>query len=250
MFSVIRKMLGRSPVFAFNLVNRDRWVAAQAAQVPNGSQVLDVGAGSCPYRPLFAHCEYRAQDFTALKGDQLRSGGYGQIDYVCDATAIPAADGGFDAILCTEMLEHVPDPVAVIKEFARLLKPGGRLLLTAPLGSGIHQEPHHYYGGFTPYWYQRFLAQVGFRDIKVESNAGSYKFFAQEAIRFLSTSRPFARLPPIVSLFWLPVWICLLPILGGVIPLVCHGLDQYDQDRHFTVGYHVTATRADVDVAA
>lgn len=243
MLDATRKVLGRSSLFAFNLVNRDHWVAEQAAKLPAGSKVLDVGAGSCPYRSLFAHCEYRTQDFTGLQGNQLRHGGYGQIDYVCDATAIPAADGSFDAILCTEMLEHVPDPVAVIYEFARLLKPGGRVMLTAPLGSGIHQEPHHYYGGFTQFWYQKFLSQVGFRDIKIEPNAGSFKFFSQEALRFLTTTRPFVCLPFLPSLLWLPVWITLLPILGGIIPLTCHGLDRYDLGRRFTVGYHVTAIR-------
>jgi SAM-dependent methyltransferase len=243
MIKRLRALFGRSPLFAFNLVYRDRWVAEQAASLPAGARLLDVGAGSCPYRPLFSHCEYRAQDFTGLQGEQLRHGGYGQIDYVCDAAAIPAGDHSFDAVLCTEMIEHVPDPLAVVQELARLLKPGGKLMLTAPLGSGIHQEPHHYYGGFTPYWYQRFLAQVGFKDIRVEPNAGSFKFYSQESIRFLSTTCPFGRLPWMPSLIWLPFWILLLPVLGGLVPLACHVLDQYDEDQRFTIGYHVTATR-------
>ena len=145
---------------------------------------LDIGAGSCPYRQCFDHCEYLAQDFTGLQEEQLRHGGYGRIDYICDAADIPAPDATFDAILSTEMLEHVADPLAVIRECARLLKPGGVLLLTAPLGSGIHQEPHHYYGGFTPYWHRTFLAQAGFKQITVEANAGSFMFFSQEALRF------------------------------------------------------------------
>lgn len=244
MFDVIRKWLGRSSLYAFNLVNRDRWVASQATILSAGSRVLDVGAGSCPYRHLFIHCEYRTQDFTGLQGEQLRHGGYGAIDYVCDATAIPVPNGSFDAVLCTEMLEHVPDPVAVVQELARVLNPGGRLLLTAPLGSGIHQEPHHYYGGFTPYWYQRFLAQAGFCDIRIEPNSGSFMFFSQESLRFLLATRPFARLPLLVSLLWLPAWVCLLPVLGVAIPLACHRLDEYDRERRFTVGYHVTATRS------
>jgi SAM-dependent methyltransferase len=247
MFDMMRKMLARSPLYAFNLVNRDRWVARQAASLPAGSRVLDVGAGSCPYRHLFAHCEYRAQDFKGLQDEQLRNGGYGEINYVSDATALPVATASFDAVLCTEVLEHVPDPVAVVQELARVLRPGGKLLLTAPLGSGIHQEPHHYYGGFTPYWYHRFLGQVGFCDIRIEPNCGSFMFFSQESFRFLLTTTPFARLPPLPSLFWLPVWLCLLPVLGGMIPLICRSLDRFDQERRFTVGYHVRATRAGTD---
>jgi SAM-dependent methyltransferase len=241
MIKKLRSILGRSPVFSFNLVNRDRWVAQQALALPAGSLILDVGAGSCPYRRLFSHCEYRAQDFSELQPSQLRHGGYGSIDYVCDAAAIPVEDRTFDAILCTEMLEHVPDPLAVVRELSRILKPGGRLLLTAPLGSGIHQEPHHYYGGYTPYWYYHFLSKLDFERIDVRANGGSLKFFSQESLRFLSLSRPFKSIGFISSLLWLPIWLILLPLLGGVIPLAAHWLDRFDGEQRFTVGYHVIA---------
>ncbi len=233
-----------SPLFAFNLVNRDRWVAEQAASLPPGARVLDMGAGSCPYRPLFAHCRYQTQDFAGLDDDQLRHGSYGSIDYRCDIAAVPVADGEFDAILCTEVLEHVREPVKAVREMARILKPGGRLMLTAPLGSGIHQEPYHYYGGYTPYWFQDFLAEAGFSWIKVEANAGSFSFFAQEALRFVQTTRPFRLGMPLpLELLWLPLWVLLAPALGLAVPLVCRFLDRYDREQRFTVGYHVTAVK-------
>jgi SAM-dependent methyltransferase len=239
----MKSLLKRSPLFAFNLVFRDRWVAAQAATLPAGARVLDIGAGSCPYRSLFAHCDYRTQDFSGLQDDQLRHGGYGRIDYVCDAADIPAPEASFDALLCTEVLEHLVDPVRVVKEFARLLRPGGRLMLTAPLGSGIHQEPHHYFGGFTPWWYRKFLTEAGFDDIRIEANAGSFRFFSQEAIRFQRSTMPFRCLPVLPSLFWAPLWALLLPVLCGLIPLAAAALDRYDREQRFTVGYHVTARR-------
>lgn len=243
MIASLRNWLRSSPIFAFNSVFRDRWIAAQAAELPAGSRILDVGAGSCPYRPLFTHCDYRSQDFTGLAGEQLRHGGYGRIDYVCDATAIPVPDRSFDAVLCTEMLEHVPEPRRVIGEIARILKPDGRLILTAPLGSGIHQEPFHYYGGYTPFWYHDFLAEAGFKAVDVEANGGFFRFFGQESIRFLRMSMP-SKLPFGAALLWLPWWLMLLPLLGGLMPLLALWLDRYDQERRFTVGYHVTARRA------
>jgi SAM-dependent methyltransferase len=244
MLSGLRRRLATSDLLAFNLRNRDRWIAEQAASMPAGSKVLDVGAGSAPYRALFAHCDYKTQDFAQLKDDQLRHGGYAQIDFVSEANAIPVPDASFDAILCTEVLEHVPEPIAVIREFGRIVAPGGRLILTAPLGSGIHQEPYHFYGGYTPYWYQRFLKEAGFESIAVTANAGTLRHVAQETIRFARMTRPFAfDAPWYGQLLWLPLWLVLAPVLALGVPLAAKWLDRYDREQRFTVGYHVTAIR-------
>lgn len=245
MLKALKKRFLHNSLFAFNLINRDHWVAEMAKQLPAGSRILDVGAGSCPYRHLFDHCEYRTQDVALLQAEQLRYGGYGRIDYVGDAAAIPAPDSEFDAVLCTEMLEHHPEPIRVVNELARILKPGGLLLLTAPLGSGIHQEPFHFYGGYTPYWYQKFLSEAGFARITITANQGFYRFFSQESLRYLQLSAPW-RIPAgfVVRLLWAPLWFVLLPILGLLMPLLGVLVDGWDEERRFTVGYHVTAVRA------
>jgi len=248
MLQRLRELVKSSRLLNFNQVDRDRWVRRQAARLPSGSRVLDVGAGSGPYRKAFAHCEYRSQDFTQLRPDQLRGAAYDAIDYVCDALAIPVPDASFDAVLCTEALEHVPEPIRVVRELARIIRPGGSLILTAPLGSGIHQEPFHFYGGYTPFWYQRFLPEAGFEKIQIEPNAGSFRFFGQESIRFAYSTRPFAlRMPFSLELIWTPIWLLLMPVLGLLVPLLCATLDRFDRERRFTVGYHVTAQRAQTE---
>ena len=240
----IKAAVQNNNVFAFNLANRDRWIIRQAAMLPSGSRVLDVGAGSCPYRKVLSHCDYRTQDLARLNDRQLRFGAYGNIDYVCDATNIPVEDASFDAILCAEVLEHHPEPINVVKELGRILRPGGKLILTAPLGSGIHQEPFHYYGGYTPYWYKKFLSEAGFVEIIIEANAGFFKFYSQESIRFIRMSQPLRiPMPHVVRLLWLPVWVVLAPVLGIVLPMLCHYLDRFDFEKRFTVGYHVTAVK-------
>jgi len=157
---------------------------------------------------------------------------------------MPVETGTFDAVLCTEVIEHVPEPIRLVYEFARILCPGGKLMLTAPLGSGIHQEPYHYYGGYTPFWYEKFLAEAGFHDILVEANEGSLRFFSQEAIRFVQTTRPFRLgMPFLAELLWAPLWLSIAPVLGLAVPLLCTYLDRFDKEKRFTVGYHVTAIK-------
>jgi len=245
---MLSQLLKSSAIFNFNVINRDRWIAQQAAMLPAGSRVLDAGAGSCPYRHLFSHCEYKAQDFTSLQGEQLSGGGYGRIDYVCDIADIPVDDGTFDVILCTEVLEHLPEPIKAIYEFARILKPGGKIIITAPLGSGIHQEPYHFYGGYTPFWYQKFLTEAGFESIEVEANDGSLRACAQESMRFIQLSRPFSLGMSVwKELLWMPLWLLLLPFMAVLAPLSSMLLNPYDKDKRFTIGYHVTATKANAD---
>lgn len=240
----LRRLLATSDLLAYNLRNRDKWIAEQAARLPKGTSVLDVGAGSAPYRALFAGCHYKTQDFAQLKPEQLRSGSYAAIDFVSEADAIPVPDGSFDVVLCTEVLEHVSKPIDVVREFGRILVPGGRLILTAPLGSGIHQEPFHFYGGYTPYWYRRFLTEAGFHSIEIAANAGTLRHAAQETIRFVQLTRPFGFAAPVYAqVLWAPFWFVLAPILALVVPLAAKLLDRFDHEQRFTVGYHVTAVR-------
>lgn len=179
-----------------------------------------------------------------MREDQLRNGGYAPIDFVCDAQSIPVPDGSFDAIICTEVLEHVPEPIAVVREFGRIVAPGGRLILTAPLGSGIHQEPYHFYGGYTPFWYERFLNEAGFEAITIVANEGTFRHISQEAIRFVQMSVPFHfNASWRVSLMWLPFWLLLAPVLAVGVPVAAKFLNRFDKERRFTVGYHVTGRR-------
>src|SRR5205823_2135164 len=123
-------------------------------------------------------------DFKKYQGEKLgNTREYGQIDYESDIASIPAADNSFDVVLCTEVLEHVPEPIEALREMARLTKPGGRLLLTAPLGSGLHQLPYHFYGGFTPEWYRHFGQKFGLQVREITPNGGFFRLLAQECAR-------------------------------------------------------------------
>jgi SAM-dependent methyltransferase len=224
-------------IINFSAYRRQAWLGEKAAQLKAGSRVLDAGAGECQYRDLFAHCDYKAQDFAQYGGTQSgplkESWRYGALDYVCDITAIPVADETFDAVLCTEVLEHVPQPIEVIRELARILRPGGRLLLTAPLASGLHQQPHHYYGGYTPHFYRRVLPGYQLDVREVTALGGLMLHVAQEVHRAGRALQENGRAPSlfarIAMLYWLPRYLA--------------AREAELEVTEFTVGYMVEAIK-------
>lgn len=223
---------------------RDQFVTHEAAQLAAGSRVLDAGAGASKYRPLFAHCKYETQDFCQYQGELVKY--INPIDHVCEITRIPLPDQSMDAILCTEVLEHVPQPMEVLAEFARLLKPGGKLLLTTPLGCWIHMEPYHYYGGYTPYWFEHWMPKNGFRVESIVPQGGPGRVAAIALERFYTQLRVRERQVGFVPrLGYLALRLLLNLPVYFLMPWFARRLDP-DLDGHrFASGYLVVATRVD-----
>lgn len=167
---------------------REAWVRTALSAVPGGSRLLDAGAGEQPYRDACAHLAYVSQDFAAYDGTgptglHVEAFDATGVDIVCDIAAIPEPDGSFDAVLCTEVLEHVPDPLAALDEMARLVRPGGVLLVTAPFISLTHFAPYHYATGFSRYWYEHHLPARGFDIEEVTPNGDFFSVLGQEVRR-------------------------------------------------------------------
>ncbi len=185
-----------------NEEKRHQWVQDQLKKLPANYRLLDAGAGEQQYREYCAHLRYVAQDFAAYKPDEVKSGlqmntwDYGKLDIVSDITTIPEPNGSFDAILCTEVLEHVPDPVKVIAELARLLRSGGTLLLTAPFSSMTHFAPYHFSTGFTRYFYEHHLSDAGLVIQELSMNGNYFDFLAQELRRIDHVAMEFAKDKP------------------------------------------------------
>lgn len=85
--------------------------------------------------------------------------------------------------MCIEVFEHIPDPISAIKEFSRLLKPSGYLIITAPFCSLTHFAPYHFYTGFNRYFYEKHLAENGFEVLEITPNGNFFEYVAQELLR-------------------------------------------------------------------
>jgi len=231
----------RHSVYGFNTYNRRQWVARYAARLPAGVRVLDAGAGEGQYRQLFAHCDYKAHDF----GCEPRTmGHYTPLDYQSDILDIPVPDASFDVVVCTEVLEHVPEPIKAVRELARILRPGGLMLLTSPLGCLLHQEPFHFYGGYTPYWYRRFVDEAGCDVVAIQSNQGFFSLFSDYSQWFSNLIHPrelrSAPWPRRITLMFL--WLLTRPMIRVLGPLG-RWLDRCGYGSVGTVGYHVMAIK-------
>jgi SAM-dependent methyltransferase len=181
-----------------NAATRDAWVAQALSELPAGARLLDAGAGECQYKKHCGHLKYVAQDNAIYdgKGDsglQTGSWDFSQIDIVSDIVNIPEPDASFDAVLCTEVLEHLPDPVRAVDEMARLLRPGGVFIITAPFWSLTHFAPYHYATGFNRYFYEFHLGRLGFDIVEMSPNGNFFECVGQELRRVPEMAQRFAR---------------------------------------------------------
>lgn len=180
-----------------NQIFRDQWVEAALKNVKSGSLLLDAGAGEGRYRKFCQHLTYVAQDFSSYdgKGDTsgLQTGSWSYVpdQIISDISSIPVATASFDAILCTEVLEHIPEPISALKEFSRILKPNGHLIMTAPVACLTHMAPYFFYSGFSRYWYEKFLQECGFEILELVPNGNYFSYVAQEVTRIGSISESY-----------------------------------------------------------
>jgi len=193
--------------------NRNKFVIEYLNDIPSGKSILDAGAGIQRYKSYARHLDYTSQDFGDYQGDEefankkVEAWDSTKCDIICDIVKIPVEDSTYDFILCTEVFEHLPRPDKALHEFSRILKPNGKLLLTAPFRCLYHQEPYFFYSGFSSYWYTHFCALSGLRIECIEPNGSYAKDIGQEILRTTTLGSPLQKV--VAKLLALPFYLYL-----------------------------------------
>lgn len=183
-----------------NLVVREKWLQKTLKKIPQGKKIIDAGAGELQYRKFCSHLKYVSQDFAQYDGSgdgnglQTSTWDNSKLDIISDITSIPVKDKSFDAIMCIEVLEHIPEPIKALSEFSRILKKDGKLILTAPFNSITHFSPYFFNTGFSKYWYEKHLLAEGFVINEISFNGNYFESLAQEIRRLYFMSEKYSKI--------------------------------------------------------
>jgi SAM-dependent methyltransferase len=176
--STIVARLKRTWLDPFHIVHAtlEQGLARHRAQIRG--RVLDIGCGKKPYRRLFPSATY----YVGTETNRTFTPG-SRADVTALGEALPFAAGAFDAVVCTEVLEHVPEPGDFLREVFRVITPGGVLLLTTPQTWGLHEEPYDFYR-YTKYGLAYLFRKVGFEVLEISPTTGTLGTVGQRLSSF------------------------------------------------------------------
>lgn len=198
----------------FFLARRGLWRAIKTASPSLSGSLLDVGCGTKPYQALF-----EVSSYTGLELDTPVARQRNVADAYYDGEIFPFPNNSFNSVLCNQVLEHVFRPDAFLAEVNRVLKPGGRLLLTVPFIWDEHEQPYDY-ARYSSFGLRDLLERNGFRVLqqkKILADA-SVLFQLINAYLFKITNSRLIALKLMTRVFvFAPVSLLGL-LLGGVLP--------------------------------
>lgn len=157
----------------------------------SGVLVLDLGGNRTGKRGLF---DIEGRGFRVVYANLSTAK---RPDIQADAACLPFSGDLFDAVICSELLEHVRDPIAVLMEISRVLIPGGTVLICVPFMNRIHGDPYDY-GRYTDYYWRENLERNGFGSIMIERQGGFWSVLSDmlRDLAYLKTSTgPLSRPP-------------------------------------------------------
>jgi SAM-dependent methyltransferase len=222
---------GRWSVWKFNWLANHKIVAAlERARAHAHGDLLDMGCGSRPFAPLFAGHTRRYWGTDLSRSPYL---GDARPDAFARAEAQPFRAGSFDTVLGLSMLTYLPEPVRMIEEAHRVLRPGGTLLLEFTQMVPLHDEPWDFFR-FTRFGAEHLLRQGGFEPLEYIAIGG---LWARVGLSTIAALNRLNRGPTRV-LTEIPV-----RLLYVLVQVACELLDRLFFDPREVLSHLVVARR-------
>jgi SAM-dependent methyltransferase len=125
--------------------------------------LLDNGCGNAPFAQWYGPLVDRVVKLDAAP--------IPSVDVVAFSDELPFADGSFDTILATEVLEHVTDAERAAADAYRVLRPGGHIVVTVPFMYPTHEAPYDF-RRFTHFGLRSLLERHGFEVLSIDAKGG------------------------------------------------------------------------------
>jgi SAM-dependent methyltransferase len=183
--------------------------------------ILDMGAG---VRAQTRKGTFKKASYVSVDIDQNYN-----ISAVADIHFLPFKDSSFDAVICTQVLEHVRDPIRSCEELYRVMKLGGLVFITLPFVWREHAKPVDFWR-FTSFGCYNLLKEAGFSHIEIVSNGGYFIVldYILRRLGYRLFGQTFGR---------------VIAILYKPIGLMLYGLDKLFPHNDFSINFSVTAAK-------
>lgn len=162
-------------------INIKKW----AKSIDKDKKILDVGCGLKPYKKLFYGNEYIGID--------IKGGGHDDqakvVHKFFDGQNIPYEDNKFDALICTEVLEHSEDPDKLLAECNRVLKKNGQIYISMPFVYPEHETPFDF-RRYTQYGHKQILKKNNFEIENIKNTTGVFRVCGQLISAYIFESAP------------------------------------------------------------
>lgn len=147
---------------------------------------LDVGCGRQPFRRTLEQLGYT---YIGLDTQQNQDRTVHHVAAIDQALPLDLAAKRFGLIFCTEVLEHVADWEAAFANFATLLRPGGRAIITCPHCYILHEEPYDFWRP-TPYALKFFAHRHGLAVLHQDKLGSGFDVLGTQLAAFTPVPKP------------------------------------------------------------
>jgi SAM-dependent methyltransferase len=158
-----------------------RWILRTLKETRSyaGGVILDIGCGDRPYEKIFSSEKYIGAEWPQSQHSNTKP------DVFMDALDLPFKTGSFDTVVCTEVLEHLPNAGPALQEISRVLKRDGHFILSVPFFYLIHESPHDYYR-YTSFGLRKLLEDSHFTVVRMDPRGGGLTVAVDCVSRMLS----------------------------------------------------------------